>query len=85
MLTQLLALEKRLFKKADNWGGVQGGGRVDRQAARAMAAAAPGLPPPSPALLTPWLPAAAHPADLLIKETQRRNTFLLYRAGPQRQ
>ncbi|KAL4425114.1 hypothetical protein ABPG77_008219 [Micractinium sp. CCAP 211/92] len=40
VLSQLLALEKRLFKKADNWG------------------------------------------DLLIKETQRRNTFLLYAEAP---
>ncbi|KAL4447941.1 hypothetical protein ABPG75_005160 [Micractinium tetrahymenae] len=40
VLSQLLALEKRLFKKADNWG------------------------------------------DLLVKETQRRNTFLLYAEAP---
>ena len=80
VLAQLLTLEKKLFKKQDNWGGsiypkthLFSCKWLQPPPARAVAV----TPPPSL-----HAPLHAPLADLLIKETQRRNTFLLYVEAP---
>lgn len=81
MLSQLLALEKRLFKKADNWSG-----KLMAEAAMDGGVPQQGRGSPAAAAVSHSLPLTLHgytsAADLLIKETQRRNTFLLYAEAP---
>lgn len=50
--------------------------------ARSVGRRHPPLPPPLPTRPQDWLLLFAPTADLLIKETQRRNTFLLYAEAP---
>lgn len=87
MLAQLLGLEKRLFKKADAWGG-KACKRAPLQAPpeHCRRRSRPSAPVSSASCLCICQrlpsPRAACFADLLVKETQRRNTFLLYAAAP---